>query len=293
MTRPVKVPAIGVLVLAATLLVGPPTAALAQLGAAKPLGVRPPGAMDCAIMPSRIVEVATPMEGVLEEVLVKPGQVVEKGQLLARLDSEIAAAEHAHARLRADSAAGVRMARSRVEVAQVQYDSARPAFQHNVLSRVEYEKVKGELILAEREFEREREAMAIAEAEAARMAVIVAKGEIRAPAGGIIGEDLLHAGEAAQGRALAQVIVVEPMRVEVFVPLGQLQALREGAPHVLLAGDVDPIILEPELDYISPLADQSSRTIRAYYTLTSDQVAPGYRCFLLPPEAARAALSGL
>ena len=125
------------------------------------------------------------------------------------------------------------------------------------------------------------------------MAVIVAKGEIRAPAGGIIGEELLHAGEAAQGRPLAQVIVVEPMRVEVFVPLGQLQALREGAPHVVLAGNIEPIILEPELDYISPLADQSSRTIRAYYTLTSDRVAPGYRCLLLPPAAAAAAVSGL
>lgn len=255
--------------------------------------LRPEGAMDCAIMPSRVIEVATPLDGVLEEVLVRPGQAVEKGELIARLDTAIAAAELAHAELKARSAAGVRAARGRIEAAQVQYDSARPALQHNVLSRVEYEKIKAELVLAERELEREMEAMALAAAEAARIAVIVAKGEIRAPASGIIGEQLLDAGEAAQGRPLAQVIVVEPMRVEVFVPLGQLQALREGAPHVVLAGTAEPILLEPELDYISPLADQSSRTIRAYYTLHSDRVVPGYRCYLLPPEAAAAARSGL
>ncbi len=289
MTRPASL----AVAMAAACVLALPGAARAQAAAAEPLGLRPPGAMDCAIMPSRIIEVATPVEGVLEEVLVRPGQMVEEGELLARLDSEIAAAELAHARLRAESAAGVRLARSRIEAAQVQYDSARPALQHNVLSRVEYEKIKGELVLAEREYEREREAMAIAEAEAARIAVIVAKGEIRAPARGIIGEELLDAGEAANGRPLAQVIVVEPMRVEVFVPLGQLQALREGAPYVVLAGNVDPAILEAELDYISPMADQSSRTIRAYYTLDSDRVAPGYRCFLLPPDAAAAALSGL
>jgi hypothetical protein len=135
----------------AVLLASLPGAASGQ--APEPLGLRPPGAMDCAVMPSRIIDVATPMAGVLEEVLVR------------------------------------------------------------------------------------------------------AKGEIRAPAGGIIGEELSQAGEAANGRPL--------------------------------------IIVEPELDYISPLADQSSRTIRAYHTLTSDRVAPGDRYLLLSPEAAAAALSGL
>lgn len=256
-------------------------------------GARPEGAMDCAITPSRVIEVATPMDGVLAEVLVKPGQHVEAGQILARLDGDIARAELAHARLRAESAAAVRVASTRVEGARAQYASARRAMEGDVLSRIEYEKILAELRLAERELEREREAMAIAEAEAARMAVIVAKGEIRAPASGIVGEGLLNAGETAQGRPLAQLIVVEPMRVEVFVPLGRLQALKDGAPHVVLAGTTRPVIVEPELDYISPLADQSSRTIRAYYTLRGDEVAPGYRCFLLPPEAAAAAIAGL
>ena len=45
--------------------------------------------LDCVIEPNMTVELSSPVQGVLEDVLVKRGDSVKKGQVLARLKSGV------------------------------------------------------------------------------------------------------------------------------------------------------------------------------------------------------------
>jgi len=260
-------------------LAGPLAAQAINPGA---IQARPQGALDCAILPARIIEIAQPIPGILAEVRVRPGQMVEEGDILARVDTDILRAELAQAELRAAGVATLQAAQARSEVATRLYTSARRAYDGGVISAAAHEEALRDKLTAQFDLEREREARALAEAEAERLRIQIAKGDIRAPASGIIGEGLLSPGEVASGDPVATLVQVDPMRIEVFVPVGQLQQLREAPEQTIRAGDRGDVQAQVRLEYISPLADQGSRTIRAYYTTNSDEIAPGYRCVMVP-----------
>lgn len=242
--------------------------------------------MDCAIHPSKTIKLASPIEGVLAEVLVKPGQYVEQGELIARIDADIASADLDSARVKARARGALEAAVARVEAADTKFQRATNAFRQGVISPVEYEQAEAELRIARQELKRERESLQLAESEASRMSLVVQKSEIRAPAAGMISEALLHAGEAVEGAPVAELIVVEPMRVEVYAPVAMVEQLRR-QPHqyVVLAGSRHPAVVEPRFDYISPVADTSSDTMRVYYELSGPDVFPGMRCRMIARDA--------
>lgn len=258
------------------------------LSVAPPAQARPEGAMDCAIRPSRVVEISSVIDGVLAEVFVRPGQQVAAGDPIARIDTDIAEAELAQASARAAAVGVLKTAEARASAAGAQYNVQRRGWERKVVSRADYERARGDLNVARQEIAAAREAMGIAEAERQRTEVILSKGMIRAPFAGIIGEDLLDPSEDTEGRPVAQLIVTDPMRVEVFARIEAAEAIRDGADHVVVARASDPVIVEPVLDYISPVAEASSQTIRVYYTLESDIIQPGLRCLLAPRAAAEA-----
>ncbi|MEM1163304.1 MAG: HlyD family efflux transporter periplasmic adaptor subunit, partial [Pseudomonadota bacterium] len=193
-------------------------------------------AMNCAIRPSRVVEVASVVDGVLAEVFVRPGQRVEAGDLIARVDSDIARAELANAAVRAGATGALRSAQARATAAGAQLSVQRKGYQRKVVSRADFERARGEFAVAKEEVTAQQEAIGVAEADQSRMEVILSKAEIRAPFGGIIGEDLMDPSEATSGRAIAQLIVTDPMRVEVFAPIGEAEKIRDGGDYVVIAG---------------------------------------------------------
>lgn len=243
---------------------------------------RPVGALDCAILPARIIEIAQPIAGVLAQVRVRPGQQVVAGQVIAVVDTDILQAELAQAELRAAGQATLQAAQGRADVANRLFESAERALRSGVISETVFQEALRDQLTARFDLAREVETRALAEAEAERLRIQIAKGDIRAPADGIIGEGLLAPGEVGNSGPVATLIEVDPMRVEVFVPVGQIQRLREAPDQVIRAGDRGDVEAQVRLEYISPLADQGSRTIRAYYTTNDENIAPGYRCVMIP-----------
>jgi len=254
---------------------------------------RPQGAIDCSISPSRIIDVASPIDGVLAEVFVRPGQTVSSGDVIARIDTEVSEAELENSNVRAASTGSLRVAEARLSAAAVQYRTQKRAWQGRVVPKTDYERARGELRVAEQDVQREKEALVLAQADQKRMALIVSKGEITAPFDGVIGEKVLNPSEAISGRPIAQLIVIDPMRVEAFATVEQSVAIREGQELVLVSRLSNPIIEDLKLDYVSPVADASSRTIRVFYTFSSQQVSPGYRCYLATRKAAETFKAGV
>ena len=50
-------------------------------------------AFDCVIQPRAVIKIGSPAEGILREIGVRRGDIVEAGQVLARLDSSIEEAQ--------------------------------------------------------------------------------------------------------------------------------------------------------------------------------------------------------
>jgi len=271
-------------VLAACLLLSMGTGASADDRRAADL---PLHGLDCSIFPARSVALASDLNGVIDEVAVVPGQHVEKGDLIARLDTDLLVAEWKFYQARADAKGAIAVATEQLKTAEAKYRSAEKALKSKVISQVQYEEALGAYRAAESRLISEKEVQAIAQAEARRARLTVAKGEIRAPVSGVVGEELIAPGESTFERPVAHIVQVNPMRVEVFVPLQRSRAILAGDSFQIAAGPGFAERLPVSFDYVSPLADQSSRTIKAYFRLESDAVAPGMQCvFLSDPGTA-------
>ncbi|WP_416896328.1 MAG: efflux RND transporter periplasmic adaptor subunit [Minwuia sp.] len=237
--------------------------------------------LDCSIFPARSVELASDLNGVVDSVEVVPGQRVEKGDLIAKLDTDLLVAEWKFYQARAEAKGAIALATEQLKTAEAKYQSAEKALKSNVISRVQYEEALGEYRAAQSRVTSEKEAQAIARAEAQRAKLTVAKGEIRAPVAGVVGEELIAPGESTFERPVAHIVQVNPMRVEVFIPLERSRTLLSRDAYEIAAGPGFAERLTVAFDYVSPLADQSSRTIKAYFKLETDAVAPGMQCVFI------------
>lgn len=246
----------------------------ATAASAQDAGIPP---LNCTIKPSQVVDVAPTSAGVAVTVPVKPGQLVQQGDLIVQLDAGILEMEAAIARQRAETRGGLSAAQARLDAAKQAEAMMERARAARAVSQERLNAARKETALAEAGLINEREIVALALQEAERIDMLIERTAIRAPAPGIIGEELISVGEAADQARVAQLFVIQPMRVEVFVPTALLPDFIAQEDHAIrVAGR--PARHSVSLDYISPLADLSSDTVSVYFTLEDSEIRPGFRC---------------
>ena len=241
---------------------------------------RPLPPLNCTINPLQTIELSASVPGIISEVLVRPGSRVELGDVIARLDMDLAKADLRLAQARADFDGGVIAAEIQRDSLQRRVAMLETAVNERAVSRVEYESALLEYNLAISTVSRQEQDLELAAQEASRARIILEKAVIRSPAAGIIGENLIDPGENVLNRPVATIYVTSPMRIEVFVPVDMLASvISQDSPHVIINGDIEnPVPITP--DYVSPVANLSSNTISVYFVLESDEILPGFKCTL-------------
>lgn len=168
------------------------------------------------VAPREPFAVSAPIDGVVADVLVEPGQAVSEGDLLATLDDT--------------------QARNEVVLAEQALAVARGRERRAALSAFHDDAARRELAVAEAE-------AALAQARLDYARDRLAKTELRAPADGVA---LFARASELQGRPVATgeslLRLAEPTRVllRIHAPLAHGESLREGA-RVRLFLDSDPL----------------------------------------------------
>jgi multidrug efflux pump subunit AcrA (membrane-fusion protein) len=252
--------------------------AFASFGAALPVAAQGFG-INCTIKPTRVVEVSSAAVGIVAEVYVVPGQSVAAGDLLLRIDDRALQSEFAIAAARAEMTAGLQAAQTRVAALRTRLARLSEALSRRAISAADHESAAMELALAEADIAREREALVLAGLERDRVSAQLAAMRITSPVAGVVGEDLVDAGEAAVPEPVATIHVTSPLRVEAFVPSARLGDVVGATEHVILIGD-DPRPVPVVFDYAAPLADLASNTVSVFFRLEAEAVLPGSRCFM-------------
>jgi multidrug resistance efflux pump len=156
---------------------------------------------DCLIEPVTRRFVAAPFDGVLERAFVGPGDVVQKGDLLARLDGREIRWK------RAGVAADQNQARKKRDAAQASHDYA-----DMQIAALEMERLELELRLLDHRAENL---------------------EIRSPVAGVIASGDLERAEGAAlkvGQSLFEIAPLDKMIVEVSVPDEDVSFVTPGLP---------------------------------------------------------------
>jgi RND family efflux transporter MFP subunit len=244
---------------------------------------------DCLIEPHSVVEVSTMVDGVMAEIVVTRGDVIKKGQVLARLDSSVEEVAVNIARARAKMRSKIDSKRARVKYLKAQQARIDELYEKEAIPIHEKQKASTEVVLALAELREARENYELAQLEKQRAEQILERRTIRSLIDGVVVDILMDAGESVENRPIMTIAEVDPLNVEVILPEKMYGMVKVGT-----RAEVDPLIrgggkIITSVVVVDKVIDAASNTFGVRLELENqDHAIPGgIRCdvnFLLGEE---------
>jgi RND family efflux transporter MFP subunit len=190
-----------------------------------------PSEYECIIEARNLVEIRSPVEGLIETVTVDRGDPVKKGQVVVQLESGPERANLAIARSRAEMTGPVEAAQARVEFAKTKEKRQEELARQNFVAANAVDEARTERRLAESELKVAIENQKLAQLEVDRAQEQLALRTIRSPVDGLVVQRLLKAGEFATSNVkepILKLAEVNPLYVEVVLPASVFGKVRRG-----------------------------------------------------------------
>lgn len=244
---------------------------------------------DCLIEPHSVIEVSTMEDGVMAEILVTRGDVIKKGQVLARLDSSVEEVAVNIARARAKMKSKIDSKRAGVKYLKAQQARIDELYEKEAIPIHEKQKASTDVILASAELREARENYELAQLEKQRAEKIMERRTIRSLIDGVVVDVLVDAGESVEDRPVMIIAEVDPLNVEVILPEKMYGMVKVGT-----RAEVEPLIrgggkIITSVVVVDKVIDAASNTFGVRLELENqDHAIPGgIRCdinFLLDED---------
>jgi RND family efflux transporter MFP subunit len=249
--------------------------------------------LGCLIEPERVAEVGSPVIGVIESIHVERGSYVRKGQVLAMLRADVERASVGVASARAQADADVRGAAANFEFMRQKQARAEELVQKNFISKQALEQARVETSLAEQKLGQSREQQKVWARELELAHAQLSLRSIRAPFDGIIADRYVWAGERVEDKALFRVAKVDPLRVEIVVPVAKFGTVQAGTLVSVTPDLPNAGVLRAKVVLVDKLMDAASNTFRVRAELANADAAlpSGLRCKAELDEPAKPVVS--
>ncbi|MBL6458518.1 efflux RND transporter periplasmic adaptor subunit [Belnapia sp. T6] len=234
----------------------------------------------CQVTSSRRIELASPVVGVLSDVLVERGDRVRRGQVVAQLQSEVEQAQVALAQARASSDAQLKLRRARMALADRTLSRNRPLAGERFVSEQELDQIRTERDVAAMDAASATESLVIARAELEQARAALAIRSIRSPVDGVVTDRILSGGEQVRDKPILVIEQVDRLHVEVSLPSALRTGLHVGSHariSFLLPG-LDPVLAEVAV--VDPVVDPRSDTFNIRFVLdnVAGRIPAGIKC---------------
>jgi RND family efflux transporter MFP subunit len=214
--------------------------------------------LDCVIEPYMTVELSSPVQGVLEEVLVKRGDSVKRGQVLARLKSGVEQSGVVLAKARAESTTEIKVNTEKYELSKRSLKRVEELYQKKLISPNEHDEAFTSVVVGELEVLLAKENHHVAQLELERAKEILKLRSVISPIDGVVVERYKSPGEFVEDQPLLKLVQVNPLNVEVIAPLHWMGTIKKGMavrvyPEKPIGGSyiATVVIVDPVVDSAS------------------------------------------
>jgi len=243
-------------------------------------------ALDGLIEPYLIVKVGSAVPGILNTVEADRGDLVRKGQVLAKLQSNVERAALELARARARMKGTIHSRRARLEYTKRRMERMEALFKKKVIPLEEIDESRTVREMAEKELEEALENMGLAELEHRRSVEMLKRMTISSPIAGVVMERFLAPGEYVEDQPILQIAQIDPLNVEVFAPVELLGSIKVG-----LIAKVQPMTpvggaYSAKVKIVDRVVDAASATfgVRLEIPNPENRIAAGIRCKVIYPD---------
>lgn len=243
---------------------------------------------DCVMDPADIIEVGAPVAGVLEDVTIRRGMVVEKGQIIAQLESSVERATIGLLQTRANNDVAIQAQTARRDLIQLQKTRIETLVERNVASADQLQEVGAELVTAEALLAQAVLDKEIAQQELSRAQQQLEQRTIKSPIDGVILTRNLSGGEfVASGNAIVAIVQLDPLLIEAFLPVELYPQISNGLTATIAPAAPITDTFQAEVIAFDQVFDAASGTFGVELELPNpDGLLPaGHRCLLIFPAA--------
>ncbi|MGI9321818.1 MAG: efflux RND transporter periplasmic adaptor subunit [Thiogranum sp.] len=245
---------------------------------------------DCVIEPSMVVELSSRVDGIVETVLVERGDLIEPDTVIAKLESGAEAVAVEHARARSKMEAEIRSLKASLAYGWRNHKRLDELHKKQSISTDEIDRAKTETRVAKHKLQQAEENKRLAELELARAEQTLKRHTIRSPIGGVVAERYLNPGESVEDRPVVKVVQIDPLRVEVVMPVSEFGRIKTGQHAVVRPEASIGGRHESTVTIVDPIIDAASGTFRVTLMLPNPEhkLTSGLRCqvsFLTKPPA--------
>lgn len=189
-----------------------------------------PDGLACLVDASARVKVGAAVTGLMAEVLVDRGDLVQAGQLVARLDSELETAQVALMLAKSQNDAAVLTARNQLDFTTRKVERLRPLIASKAVTEAVYDEARTDMSGAQARLKDAERALEQAGLELRRAEAQLRQREVRSPIDGVVTERLLSGGEYRYEQAPIMTIArIDPLYVETYAPIELIGRVRVGS----------------------------------------------------------------
>jgi RND family efflux transporter MFP subunit len=192
------------------------------------------GVFDCVIAPRQIVEVRSPVEGLIDKVYVDRGDSVSKGQVLVEIDAGVERAGADLAKARAEMQGAIKSAEGRVVFSSRKFSRRDELQKQKFVSAQDRDEAEAEKLLAEAEMLQANDNKRIAQIEYRRAMEQLRLRSLKSPFKGVVMDRMMHPGAIAETgenrRPILKLADVDVLYVEVLLPVEFYRLVKIGMP---------------------------------------------------------------
>ena len=246
--------------------------------------------LDCLMQPREVVTVSAPVEGVLERVPPDRGDLVQVGSVLAVLESSLERSMVAIARARAEQDHNVKSNQVRLDFGERRFLRTDEMWRKSLIALKELDEAETAKVLAVYGLVEANEQKRLAELDLERARTALALRTVKSPIAGVVVERLRQPGElASREHPIVKIARLDPLRVEVFAPIGLYGRIAVGQRVVVVPEAPLNRPLDATVAVVDRVADAASSTfgVRLEIANPGNRVPGGLKCRVRLGEAGR------
>ena len=235
---------------------------------------------ECLIEPYLVVELSSRVDGVIEEMLVDRGDQIERQQVVAKLESGAEQAALEYARSRAQMIAEIEQYKTSLHYNWRTENRIQELHAKDAVSSSEIDRVRTEAQIARYKLAHAEENKRLAELDLVRAAETLERHTIRSPIKGVVVERYLNPGESVEDRAVVKLAQIDPLRVEVVVPVSQFGKIQRGQDALVYPESAVGGEYQATVSVVDPVLDAASGTFRVRLALPNPdyKLTSGLKC---------------
>lgn len=238
--------------------------------------------LDCVIEPHIVVDLSSRTDGIVETIEVDRGDLVEENQVVVQLESGVERAAVEYARAAANAESDLQSSEVRMTFAQRRRGRLEGLYREQALSSDQMDEMETEAILTALERDQATERQRLAQLELHRALEVLERHTVRSPINGVVVQRFLAPGESVEEKPIIRLAQIDPLRVEVIVPVSYFGAIQVGQQAVVVPERPMQNPYRAEVTLVDRVADAASGTYRVRLSLRNpDHALPsGLKCMV-------------